>query len=180
MLKTLKILGLLCAFAGWAAAQAPSELPRVMIIATGGTIAGEQGEPGTLGGYDIRKPIGEIISEVPEIKKYARIETVQFANVPSAYITPSQWLQLARRINNVFKEDPALAGEEDISAEGILCQPLGDQGAQAVEAFAHVRRLPVRIDRHAAARPSHRNRATNRAAVSRSSPSTRTPSTVRV
>src|SRR5437762_4595412 len=86
-----------------------AELPRVLVIATGGTIAGEQGEPGTLGGYDIRKPIGEIIAEVPEIKKYARVETAQFANVPSAYITPNQWLQLAKNINSIFEKRPELA-----------------------------------------------------------------------
>ena len=39
-------------------------------------------------GYDIRKPIGEIVAEVPEIKRYARVESVQFSNVPSSYITP--------------------------------------------------------------------------------------------
>ena len=114
MLKTLTIPMLLCVLmvlaAAGAAAQPPVELPRVLVIATGGTIAGEQGEPGTLGGYDIRKPIGEIIAEVPEIKKYARLETVQFANLPSAYITPNQWLQLAKNINSIFEKRPELAG----------------------------------------------------------------------
>jgi L-asparaginase len=106
MLITLAVAALL--FQG--VAPTPSELPRVLIIATGGTIAGEQGEPGTLGGYDIRKPIGEILGEVPEIKKYARVESVQFANVPSAYITPAQWLQLAKNINSVFEKRPEIAG----------------------------------------------------------------------
>jgi L-asparaginase type II len=106
MLLTLAVAALL--FQG--VAPAPSELPRVLIIATGGTIAGEQGEPGTLGGYDIRKPIGEIVGEVPEIKRYARVESVQFTNVPSAYITPAQWLQLARNINSVFEKRPEIAG----------------------------------------------------------------------
>src|SRR5215475_10674564 len=110
MLKTLTNLGLLSLFVASAVAQTQPELPRVMVIATGGTIAGEQGEPGTLGGYDIRKPIGEIVAEVPEIKKYARVESVQFANLPSAYITPNQWLQLARNINSVFEKRPEIAG----------------------------------------------------------------------
>ena len=78
--------------------------PLATDAATGGTIAGEQGEPGTLGGYDIRKPIGEIVAEVPEIKRYARVESVQFSNVPSSYITPNQWLQLARNINSAFEK----------------------------------------------------------------------------
>src|SRR5947208_9856859 len=93
-----------------AGAQTPPELPQVLIIATGGTIAGEQGEPGTLGCYDIRNPISEIVAEVPEIRRYAQVETTQFANIPSAYITPDQWLQLARNVNSVFEKRPEIAG----------------------------------------------------------------------
>src|SRR5437899_6035190 len=110
MLKRLTISTLLLGFiiitgspARLATAQTPPELPHILIVATGGTIAGEQGEPGTLGGYDIRKPIGEIVAEVPEIRKYAQVETTQFANIPSAYITPDPWLLLARTINAIFK-----------------------------------------------------------------------------
>jgi L-asparaginase len=116
MLKRRTISVLLLGFiisnssARQAGAQTQPELPRVLVIATGGTIAGEQGEPGTLGGYDIRKPINEIVAEVPEIRKYAHIETVQFANVPSPYITPEQWLQLARNINSAFEKRPEIAG----------------------------------------------------------------------
>src|SRR6516164_3396983 len=89
---------------------AQSDLPHVMVIATGGTIAGEQGEPGTLGGYEIRKPIAEIVAQVPEIKRYAQVETEQFSNIPSAQVTPDQWLLLARRINTVFEKRPEIAG----------------------------------------------------------------------
>jgi L-asparaginase len=81
-----------------------------LVLATGGTIAGEQGEPGTLGGYEIRKPIAEIVGGVPEIKRYAQVETEQFSNIPSAMMTPEQWLMLARRINTAFEKHPELAG----------------------------------------------------------------------
>ena len=93
-----------------AGAQIQSDLPHVLVLATGGTIAGEQGEPGTLGGYEIRKPIAEIVGEVPEIKRYAQVETEQFSNIPSAMMTPEQWLLLARRINTAFEKRPELAG----------------------------------------------------------------------
>jgi L-asparaginase len=86
------------------------EMPHVLVIATGGTIAGEQGEPGTLGGYEIRKPISEIVAQVPEIKRFAQVETEQFSNIPSAQMTPDQWLLLARRINMVFEKRPEMAG----------------------------------------------------------------------
>jgi L-asparaginase len=89
---------------------AQSDLPHVLIIATGGTIAGEQGEPGTLGGYEIRRPIAEIVAQVPEIKRYAQVETEQFSNIPSAQMTPDQWLLLAHRINSLFEKRPDMAG----------------------------------------------------------------------
>jgi L-asparaginase type II len=91
-------------------AQSQPDLPHILVIATGGTIAGEQGEPGTLGGYEIRKPVSEILAQVPEVKRYAQVETEQFSNIPSAYITPDQWLQLARRINAVFEKRSDIAG----------------------------------------------------------------------
>src|SRR5215472_17379317 len=89
---------------------AQSDLPHVLVLATGGTIAGEQGEPGTLGGYEIRRPIAEIVAQVPEIKRFAQVETEQFSNIPSAQMTPEQWLLLARRINNTFEKRPEIAG----------------------------------------------------------------------
>src|SRR5215831_14775454 len=87
-----------------------ADLPKVMVIATGGTIAGEQREPGTLGGYEIRKSVNEIVSLVPDIKKYAQVETEQFLNIPSTSITPEHWLQLARRINELLNTRKDLSG----------------------------------------------------------------------
>ena len=107
MLRHSTIAGLVLA-AGLATAQ--SELPHILVIATGGTIAGEQGEPGTLGGYDIKKSVNEVVALVPEVKKYAQIETEQFSNVSSPNITPDHWLQLARRINAVLEKRADLAG----------------------------------------------------------------------
>src|SRR5262245_8977452 len=91
-------------------AQSQSDLPHVLVLATGGTIAGEQREPGTLGGYDIKKPISEIVAQVPELKKYAQVETEQFSNIPSALMTPDQWLVLSRRIDSIFEKRSEIAG----------------------------------------------------------------------
>jgi len=92
-------------------AIAQSELPQVLVIATGGTIAGEQREPGTLGGgYEIKKTANEIVALIPEARRYARVDTEQFVNLASPSITPEHWLTLARRINSVFDERPEIAG----------------------------------------------------------------------
>src|SRR5262245_28239342 len=91
-------------------ASAEADLPRVLVLATGGTIAGEQKDPGTQEGYEIRRSITEVLASVPEARKYARIDSEQFSNIPSTNITPALWLQLARRINSIFRERPDLAG----------------------------------------------------------------------
>lgn len=93
-----------------ARAQDAPSLPKVRVVATGGTIAGEQRDPGTLGGYEIKKSVNEIVSLIPNVQRYAQVETEQFSNVPSPSITPDHWLRLAQRINSIFKERPDLSG----------------------------------------------------------------------
>ena len=86
-------------------------LPTVMVIATGGTIAGVQDAPGTLGAYRAgTRSVNEIVQSVPEVARFADIETEQFSNVASTEILPSQWLMLSKRINQLFAERDDLAG----------------------------------------------------------------------
>jgi L-asparaginase type II len=86
-------------------------LPKVLVIATGGTIAGAQQAPGTLGAYAAGSLTAEqIIASVPELSKHAQIESEQFSNVASTAITPAQWLALSKRINTVLRERKDLAG----------------------------------------------------------------------
>jgi L-asparaginase len=92
----------------WAGTQQP--LPTVMVIATGGTIAGEQQEPGTLGRYDVKRGVRELVAAVPAISRYAQIESEQFSNVSSSHITPQHWLALAQRINALLDQRADLAG----------------------------------------------------------------------
>ena len=85
--------------------------PKVLIIATGGTIAGSQDQPGTTGAYRAGSLTAEqIIASVPELPRYAEVESEQFSNVASTAITPAQWIALSRRINKVLSERKDLAG----------------------------------------------------------------------
>jgi len=93
-----------------ALAQPAPAAPKVLVVATGGTIAGEQREPGTLGSYEIKKSVNEIVGLIPNVQRYAQVETEQFSNVPSPSITPDHWLRLARRINVLLKERRDLSG----------------------------------------------------------------------
>jgi len=88
----------------------PAVLPNVRIIATGGTIAGVQDAPGTLGAYRSgTRTVDEIVKSVPELGRFAQIETEQFSNVASTEIMPSQWVALSRRINELLQR-PDLNG----------------------------------------------------------------------
>ena len=90
------------------ATQAP--LPKVLVIGTGGTISGEQEQPGTLTGYEMKRSANDLVRAVPVIAQYADVETEEFARISSPTITPEHWVKLANRINQVFKERPELSG----------------------------------------------------------------------
>lgn len=92
-----------------APAGPPTPRPKVLVVATGGTIAGVQNAPGTLGGYRAGTLTAEqITASVPELARFAQVETEQFSNVASTLITPEMWVQLARRINAALaREDLA-------------------------------------------------------------------------
>lgn len=77
-------------------------LPRVLVIATGGTIAG-QAQGGQLTG-------AQIVEAVPGIGDVARVEVEEFSRIGSSAMTPDHWLRLARRINEVYSLDPEVAG----------------------------------------------------------------------
>src|ERR1044071_1178365 len=109
-LSAIVVALVLVSTSGSSYAQGQATLPRVLVIATGGTIAGEQAEPGSLGPYSIRKSVNEVVGLVRQVKTYAQVETEQFSNLPSPNITPEQWLKLAKRINAVFNARQDLAG----------------------------------------------------------------------
>jgi len=92
------LTGLLLLVVSTAAAQ---EVPRVRLIATGGTISNRQG--GRLSHEDLLKSI-------PNLDRHARVDSEQFANVASSQLSLEQWLQLARRINELFAREADLAG----------------------------------------------------------------------
>jgi len=100
---------------GMAAAEGPDtgavELSKVLVIATGGTIAGEQKDPTDPALYRAGSLSAEqILASVPELKRYASIESEQFSNVGSSLITPTRWIALSRRIEQVLKERDDIAG----------------------------------------------------------------------
>lgn len=81
------------------------DLPNIVVLATGGTIAGT-GESATGSSYTAGQVrIGEMIDAVPNIRKLANLEGEQTANVGSQDMSVKVWLILAKRINELLAKD---------------------------------------------------------------------------
>src|SRR3982751_1342402 len=84
-----------------------AQLPRVIILATGGTIAGA-GASSDRAGYTAGKiPIDDLIGTIPTVKKIANISGEQIASVGSQDMTIDIWKKLAIRIDEIFKNNEA-------------------------------------------------------------------------
>jgi L-asparaginase len=84
-----------------ALAAGAAELPRVRLVATGGTISNRAGG---------RLTAEDLVKSIPNLDRYVRAESEQFANTSSSAVSLEQWLQLARRINELYRTDTDLAG----------------------------------------------------------------------
>ena len=86
-------------------------LPTVVVLSTGGTIAGKGASTTALSEYKAGQIMGEeLVSAVPEIKQYANVRVEQVVNVGSPDITLNDWLRIANRVNAIFSEDANVAG----------------------------------------------------------------------
>ena len=94
-------LCLIASFEPLRAQRTQTALPRVHFVATGGTISNRDGG---------RLTAEELAKSMPGLERYARLTHEQFANVASSELTLAQWLELARRINELFAADKELAG----------------------------------------------------------------------
>lgn len=122
-----------------ASTPAPSPGPRVRLVATGGTISNRTGG---------RLTAEELIKAIPDLPRYATPEFEQFANIASSAMTMEQWLNLARRINELFRTDAALAGVVVTS------------GTDTLEELAYFLNLTIRDARPVAVVGSMRNPST--------------------
>ena len=87
-------------------ARDPGELPKVMILATGGTIAGTGASSTTTVGYTSAKVgVDALIEAVPELKKVAHVKGEQVFQIASESMTNDHWLKLAKRVNTLLAQN---------------------------------------------------------------------------
>jgi L-asparaginase len=81
-------------------AMAQGNLPLVVVVATGGTIA-EKKDPQT--GSLVPAVSGQdLIKAVPEISRLARIQVKEFSNIDSSHMTPQIWARLSRETSSIL------------------------------------------------------------------------------
>jgi len=77
-------------------------LPKIKILATGGTIAGAQTSTSEAGYKSGAFSVDNLIAAVPKMKELADISGEQIASIGSQTMNDAVWLKLAKRINELL------------------------------------------------------------------------------
>jgi L-asparaginase len=80
-------------------------LPKIKVLATGGTIAGAQASQADAGYKSGTFSVDDLIKAVPQLKNLAELSGEQVANIGSQNMNNEVWLKLAKRVNEVLAGD---------------------------------------------------------------------------
>lgn len=131
--KNMKKL-LVCIFALLLGVSVAQAKPKIVILATGGTIAGSINNDVATTGYKAGVlGINELINAVPEIKTLADVSGEQIANIDSSNMNDEIWLKLAKEVNKLLKSD----------IDGIVIT----HGTDTMEETAYFLNLVVKSDK---------------------------------
>lgn len=89
------------------AGQAP--LPNIVVLATGGTIAGAAASDVQAGYTSGQVGVEQLLAAVPQARKIASLRGEQISNIGSQDMNDEVWLKLARRVNQLVAM-PDVAG----------------------------------------------------------------------
>lgn len=118
----------------WTYYAVSQQLPRVIVLSTGGTIAGQQPNTDKAGYLPGKISIDELLNNIPSIREKAIVQGEQITSIGSYDMTIDIWIKLVRRINEIF------AGNE---AEGIVIT----HGTDTQEETAYFLNLTVQSDK---------------------------------
>jgi L-asparaginase len=128
----------------WEPASA-QRLPNIVVLATGGTIAGAAGSDVQAGYTSGQVGVEQLLAAVPQAKKLATMRGEQISNIGSQDMNDEVWLRLARRVNE-------LAAMKDV--DGIVIT----HGTDTIEETGYFLNLVVKTSKPvvltAAMRPS--------------------------
>ncbi|MHB1947622.1 MAG: asparaginase [Gammaproteobacteria bacterium] len=76
----------------------------IYIIATGGTIAGTSTSSVSSVYESGKLKIASLMTAVPELKKFEKLESIDLFHIDSSDITTQHWLTLAKKVNQLLQE----------------------------------------------------------------------------
>ena len=91
------------------ASSVHADKPKVTILATGGTIAGKQGDPNAPGYKAGSFSVEDLVEAVPQLKDVATIDGQQVANIGSQNMHDAVWLKLLKATTEALAK-PDVAG----------------------------------------------------------------------
>jgi L-asparaginase len=115
-------------------AQAAWALPKIKVLATGGTIAGAQAAQSDAGYKSGTFSVNDLIKAVPQLTNVAELSGEQIANIGSQTMNHAVWLKLAARCNE-------LLAQKDV--DGIVVT----HGTDTMEETAYFLSLVVKSDK---------------------------------
>ncbi len=109
-------------------------LPKIKVLATGGTIAGAQASQADAGYKSGSFSVDDLIKAVPQLKNIAELSGEQVANIGSQTMNHEVWLKLGTRVNEVLKSD---------EVDGVVIT----HGTDTMEETAYFLSLVVKSDK---------------------------------
>ena len=73
-------------------------MKKILMIATGGTIASQKTESGLIPGMGVEK----LLHYVPEVRDFCQPSAMQVYNIDSTNVTPQHWIELAKAIKENY------------------------------------------------------------------------------
>jgi len=108
--------------------------PKIKVLATGGTIAGAQASTSQAGYKSGTFSVDDLINAVPQLKDVADLTGEQVANIASQTMNHEVWLKLAKRVNEVLKDN---------DTDGVVIT----HGTDTMEETAYFLSLVVKSDK---------------------------------
>jgi L-asparaginase len=106
---TLLLAGGIAPIAAQDTTAAKGPLPNVVVLATGGTIAGAAASDVQAGYTSGQVGVEQLLAAVPQAKKLANLTGEQISNIGSQDMNDTVWIKLATRINEILAK-PDVSG----------------------------------------------------------------------